>query len=186
MKHICEDAGYAEVSRIATELQEKKALIENDIAVIESKLANGALSNEESHIERALKLEPGQDSDQETIENLRKRHSTLRGQLVQVDKAIRHHSDRCHIAMRDAGYRVIAANSADYIKQGKETLKLVDQIIENNKSMREKVLKLYRRGCAEAPNIVFPAFGLSEQLPVWRDDMREQIRRLEIITKTYS
>ncbi len=186
MKHINDDAEFSDVTRINNELNEKKILIEKEISEIELRLSTGIVPMDEDHIDRALRIEPGQDSDENTVEFLRKRHTTLRGQLDQVAKAIRHHTDKIDIAMRNAGYRVIACNSADYIKQGKETLKLVEQIIENNKSMREKVQKLYGRGCAETPILEFPAYGLTEQLPVWRDDMREQIRRLEIITKTYS
>ena len=184
MKHIREDAAYAEHERVINELSAKKTAIDKEINAIELKLATGSAQKPGDPVDDALQLQPGiatqHNSDADKL-------PVLRAQSEQIHKAIALKSEAMNGARRAASYRVFAANADVYIKHTAELLVLVDQIVELNKALVTDQKALYGMGCTDLPEVQFPNYGLSEQLAVhWRSDLNDQLQLLKHITRVTS
>ena len=184
MKSILDDQKYAQSQELFNDLSAKKTKIDREIDELWS-ILNGDQSSKQTTdpIEAALALDPGVDATPKTDAE---RYRTLVKQSAQLKKALDiQYTANLGIA-RDAGYRVFAANSANYLKHSAELLAAVDRLIELNAVLEKDQAILREKGCHDIIEIHFPSFGLTAQMPFWRDSLDEQIRGLNYTQRVHS
>jgi hypothetical protein len=184
VKSIRDDKQYLEAERILNELSGKRDAIEKELHAIN--VASHAKRYEadlRDPVEQAMQLEPGiRDIEGQ---HLNDRVPTLRDQSAQLRKAIGLHVLKTEIIRREAGNRVLANNVDSYLGNATRLLELVDELITVNKALTTDRVELYRLGVQDAPEVQFPSFGLSEQLPYWREGLHEQVQLLNHIARVH-
>ena len=171
MKTIKDYPGYAEAENLLNELSAKRAGFVKELDAIEGQL--GSTLPQGDVVADALAIRPGHA---EYTPGPQDRARTLRAQLYQLDRAIDAQSVKTMALRRKACGRLFAENSNTWQKLTGELVGAVDQIAAANKALALEASRLRRMGCEDMPDIAFPDFGLSEQLPTWRDELQAQLK----------
>lgn len=171
MKAISDYPGYAEAEATHSALASKRSGIEKELHAVEGEL--GSTLPPGDVVADALAIKPGYSVNMPGPQD---RARTLRAQLYQLDRAIDAHHVKLMALRRKACGRLFAENSTTWQKLAGELVSAVDQVAAVNKALALEASRLRRMGCEEMPDLQFPDYGLSEQLPGWRDDLQAQVK----------
>ena len=171
MRTIKDYPGYAEAETTLNELAAKRTGFEKELHAIEGQL--GTTLPPGDVVADALAIKPGYSVNMPGPQD---RARTLRAQLYQLDRAIDTHHVKVMALRRKACGRLFAENSTAWQKLAGELVSAVDQVAAVNKALALEASRLRRMGCEEMPDLQFPDYGLSEQLPTWRDDLQAQVK----------
>lgn len=177
MKSINDDVEYSESLSLINELSAKKDEVVKQINEIQLYRTSSSNEPPSDDVSYALQIEPGIEGSPRV--NLDERYQTLVNQEQTLQKAISTQYVKHEQIRRTAGYRVFASKSDKYIKLSSQLLETVDLLIALNEQLVAEQRVLHNLGATDLPEVRFPAFGMSEQLPRWRDDLEEQVHGLK-------
>lgn len=178
MKHINEDPILQVKSQVLNDLNKKKTEVDFEVATLEKRLSDfHAMNKVANPIEDALNIEVGVppthalSGDQSKLSLLRQQSDKLRQAITIQHEAVYNES-------RIAGNRVFALNHNLYMKHCSELINAIDKVIEINAKVAIEYRSLLERGCIDLPEILFPGYGLHDQVHVWKNNLEEMIDAL--------
>lgn len=185
MKKLIDDAQYANSMALLNELTAKKEEIERQRDEINIRRRGSTSAPVPTDpIDFAMSLEPGVEAVPKVEWD--ERYQTLTNQAHALHQAIAVQSLKHQQIARNAGYRIFAHKGTKYVSLAVELLATVDKLIELNKRLVAEHLALHEMGSTDHNEVTFPAMGLHEQLPSWRNDLEDQIHILQHTKRAYS
>lgn len=189
LPQLTDIAAYSEWLRVQRELESKLHGVRVQTAALEHRLQQPESLQNAGPVARALALQPGQHAaPQKKVDEIKDQLSVLFRQEETLLRAVQDHQRVQGLVHTRAGTELFGHYGAAYMQAAHRLQALVAQLMEANGALLAERDRLGEVGIGgeSIPDIVFPDYGLHEQLPMWAEQLGEKVEVIEKLVQQAS